>query len=175
RTEEQNAGIVKIKFPVKELGDLNLREKIHNAFNAERIGFDLFIKYNSGEKEQIHTELVISLKNQTRNWWTNSNAICVVESRDLRPDVGVWVSVTNTKAARPKCYVRAKSVSRESTPRPTTCSIKRTLLVPPNTEIIEEYTYEKVKNKIFQSEYSEIEPKITSETKIEDNQATEEV
>ncbi|CAG8790132.1 9555_t:CDS:1, partial [Racocetra fulgida] len=36
--KEQNTGIgiVKIKFPVKELGDLNLREKIHKAFNAER-------------------------------------------------------------------------------------------------------------------------------------------
>ncbi|CAG8768441.1 11027_t:CDS:2, partial [Dentiscutata erythropus] len=43
----QDTGIIKIKFPVKELkelSDLNVREKIHNAFNAERIGFDLFIK-----------------------------------------------------------------------------------------------------------------------------------
>ncbi|CAG8845484.1 31123_t:CDS:1, partial [Racocetra persica] len=35
--KEQNTGIVKIKFSVKELSDLNLRKKIYNAFNAERI------------------------------------------------------------------------------------------------------------------------------------------
>ncbi|CAG8805599.1 10948_t:CDS:2, partial [Racocetra fulgida] len=90
KEQSTGIGIVKIKFPVKELDDLNLREKIHNAFNAERIGFELFIKDNSGEKEMIHTKLRNSLENQNRNWCTINNTICVVGNRDFRPDVGVW-------------------------------------------------------------------------------------
>ncbi|RHZ81483.1 hypothetical protein Glove_120g174 [Diversispora epigaea] len=93
----QDTGIVKVKFPVKELGKLKVREEIHNAFNAEIIGDNLFIKHNSGGKEVIHFELVNSFtnqcKNQEKNWLASSNTICVVRGiggRELRPDVGVW-------------------------------------------------------------------------------------
>jgi hypothetical protein len=37
-------GVVKIKFPVGELRHIEVREAIHNAFKAERIGDSLFIK-----------------------------------------------------------------------------------------------------------------------------------
>ncbi|CAG8467920.1 7846_t:CDS:2 [Racocetra persica] len=69
--KEQNTGIVKIKFPVKELDDLNVREKIHNTFNTERIGFDLFIKWRK------------------RNDSCKPQTICVVENRDFRPDIAL--------------------------------------------------------------------------------------
>ncbi|RHZ52096.1 hypothetical protein Glove_465g61 [Diversispora epigaea] len=90
-----DAGIVKVKFPVKELGKLKVREEIHNAFNAEIIGDNLFIKYNSGGKEVIHVKLVYSFtnqcENQEKNWLASNNTMCVVgERREFRPDVGVW-------------------------------------------------------------------------------------
>ncbi|CAG8602745.1 2037_t:CDS:2 [Diversispora eburnea] len=90
----RDSGIVTIKFSAEELGNLKVREDIHNAFNAEIIGNDLFIKFDSGGKEAIHYELVNSFKNQCKNqeknWWTSFNTICVVGSRELRPDLGVW-------------------------------------------------------------------------------------
>ena len=44
--KEKDLGIIKIKFSAKEFRDLNIRENIHNAFNAEKIGNVLFIKVN---------------------------------------------------------------------------------------------------------------------------------
>lgn len=88
--QNKDAGIVKLKFPVEELDDLSIREKIYNIFNAERIGLNLFIKFNGYEKELIHRKLANSLENQNRNWGTNHDTICVVGNRDFRPDVGVW-------------------------------------------------------------------------------------
>ncbi|CAG8600075.1 4901_t:CDS:2, partial [Diversispora eburnea] len=101
----KDSGIVKINFPAGELGNLKAREDIHNSFNAERIGDNLFIKYNSGGKEYIHRKLANSLENQNQNWWTSVNTICVVRNRDLRPDVGVWFrKPTNTQRFKPLIY-----------------------------------------------------------------------
>ncbi|RHZ46769.1 hypothetical protein Glove_606g86 [Diversispora epigaea] len=86
----KEAGIVKINFPAEELSNLDVREFIHDSFNAEIIGDNLFIKYNSPLKEYLDHKLTNSLKSQKRAWYTSINGICVINNRELRSDVGVW-------------------------------------------------------------------------------------
>ena len=37
-------GLVKVDFPAEDLRDIGVRQDIHDAFKAERIGDSLFIK-----------------------------------------------------------------------------------------------------------------------------------
>ncbi|RHZ79480.1 hypothetical protein Glove_144g52 [Diversispora epigaea] len=89
KLEGEYSGIIKINFPAGELSDLKVCEDIHNAFNAEIIGDNLFIKCDGGEKERIHTRLENSFESQNQ-WWASSNTLCVVRGNQYRPDVGVW-------------------------------------------------------------------------------------
>ncbi|CAG8564355.1 1053_t:CDS:10, partial [Acaulospora morrowiae] len=107
--------------------------------------------------------------------------------------------VEEHKNKNARSHVRDNSSFRESTPCPTTRSVTHTLKVTPNKPIITKATYEEYSahiicafnttihlvketigeqlENIFQLEYFEIfeiESKIISETKIEDNQTTEE-
>ncbi|RHZ68387.1 hypothetical protein Glove_295g41 [Diversispora epigaea] len=101
----KDSGIVEINFPVGELSNLELCKDIHNAFNTEIIGDNLFIKCDGGEKEKIHTRLKISLENQNQDWWTSSNTICTVRRNQYRPDVGVWFrSPTRLQRRMPIAY-----------------------------------------------------------------------
>jgi len=103
-------GLVKVDFPAKDLRDIGIRQDIHDAFKAERIGDSLFIKVtfiyishikyflngfyiiqrDGGCKEAIYFRIRNSLESQNQSWWTCPNSVCVVNNRDLRPDVGVW-------------------------------------------------------------------------------------
>jgi len=42
----KDQGFVKINFPVEDLRNIAIREAIHDAFKAEKIGDSLFIKVN---------------------------------------------------------------------------------------------------------------------------------
>ncbi|CAG8602154.1 1118_t:CDS:2 [Diversispora eburnea] len=90
KLEGKDSGIVKISFPVGELGNLKLCEDIHHAFSAEIIGDNLFIKFNGAEKEIIHRKLTNSFENQNQDWLASSNTICVVRNKQYRSDIGVW-------------------------------------------------------------------------------------
>ncbi|CAG8488206.1 3442_t:CDS:2 [Diversispora eburnea] len=105
KLEGKDSGIVEINFPTGELSNLKLCENIHNAFNTEIIGDNLFIKCDGGEKEKIHTRLENSFENQNQDWWASSNTICVVRGNQYRPDVGVWFrSPTRPQRRMPITY-----------------------------------------------------------------------
>ncbi|RHZ59363.1 hypothetical protein Glove_364g26 [Diversispora epigaea] len=105
KLKENYSGIVKINFSAGELGDLKVCEDIHNAFNAEIMADNLFIKCDGGEKEIIHRKLANSFENQNQNWWTSSNTICTVKNNQYRPDVSVWFqSPTRPQRRMPIIY-----------------------------------------------------------------------
>ncbi|CAG8618353.1 13676_t:CDS:2 [Funneliformis caledonium] len=88
--QAQKDDVVEINLP-DELGMNNagarVLEAIHSIYSADRIGNDLFIKYDGLNKERIHYKLVNSAETM---WYSASNGICVVGGAERRPDVGVW-------------------------------------------------------------------------------------
>ncbi|RHZ50002.1 hypothetical protein Glove_508g18 [Diversispora epigaea] len=101
----KDSGIVEINFPTGELSNLKLCENIHNTFNTEIIGDNLFIKCNGGEKERVHVKLFVSFENQNQYWWTSNNTVCTVRGNQYRPDVGVWFrSPTRPQRRMPITY-----------------------------------------------------------------------
>ncbi|CAB4482564.1 unnamed protein product [Rhizophagus irregularis] len=62
-------------------------DSIYNFFQADRIGEDLYIKFDSGEKEDIYDELRSLLKEQLPEWWFQEKVACVVHSNEYYSDV----------------------------------------------------------------------------------------
>ncbi|CAG8619908.1 1215_t:CDS:2 [Funneliformis mosseae] len=55
-----------------------------NIFQTERIDDKLFIK------SEVHSSLMISIKQQLPNWWIQIDNKSVVNGNEFRPDVGGW-------------------------------------------------------------------------------------
>ncbi|CAG8618301.1 1402_t:CDS:2 [Paraglomus occultum] len=87
--------VVKISLPIDKL-DLNevdprVREAIHEKYVAERIGNDIYIKYDGMHKQRIHVKLIVSATIHNQDWTALMNTICVVGRDEFRPDVGIWL------------------------------------------------------------------------------------
>ncbi|RHZ69446.1 hypothetical protein Glove_283g165 [Diversispora epigaea] len=87
---EKKEDIVKVSLSAYKLDNINIREAIHERYNAEIIGKDLFIKYDGMNKERIHRRLANSAEIHNLNWGAEINIICVVGGNNFRPDVGIW-------------------------------------------------------------------------------------
>ncbi|RHZ84227.1 hypothetical protein Glove_84g175 [Diversispora epigaea] len=87
---EKKEDVVKVSLSAYKLDNINICEAIHERYNAEIIGKDLFIKYDGYHKEKIHRKLANSAEIHNQNWGVESNVICVVGSNNFRPDVGIW-------------------------------------------------------------------------------------
>ncbi|CAG8544301.1 4589_t:CDS:2 [Diversispora eburnea] len=87
---EKKEDIVKVSLSAYNLDNINIREAIHERYNAEIIGKDLFIKYDGMNKERIHRRLANSAEIHNPNWGAEINVICVVGGNNFRPDVGIW-------------------------------------------------------------------------------------
>ncbi|CAI2192736.1 10721_t:CDS:2, partial [Funneliformis geosporum] len=89
-TRKRDQNIVKIHIPGLDKVDKYVREAIHNEYNAQIIDNDIFIRYDGGNKENIHCELRNSARTHNPIWYATPNMICVAGGNDYRPDVGVW-------------------------------------------------------------------------------------
>ncbi|RIA96157.1 hypothetical protein C1645_815724 [Glomus cerebriforme] len=88
---KQNLPVIKICFLDGKLDNFSIRRVIHSYYNAEIVNYNiLFIKYDGWNKKQIQRKLCNSFENYNRNWFTESNVICVVGNNEWRPDVGIW-------------------------------------------------------------------------------------
>ncbi|RHZ47159.1 hypothetical protein Glove_590g29 [Diversispora epigaea] len=86
---EKKEDVAKISLSNYKLDNI-IREAIHERYNAEIIGKDLFIKYDGYYKEEIHYQLTNSARTHNPNWGVNSNVTCVVGGNNFRPNVGIW-------------------------------------------------------------------------------------
>ncbi|CAG8438978.1 4366_t:CDS:2 [Diversispora eburnea] len=99
---EKKEDVVKVSLSAYKLDDVNIREAIHERYDAEIIGKDLFIKYDGKHKERIHRRLANSAEIHNPNWDVDVNVICVVGGNNFRPDVGIWFrQVTFAQSSRP--------------------------------------------------------------------------
>ncbi|CAG8584786.1 2856_t:CDS:2 [Diversispora eburnea] len=87
---EKKEDVAKISLSDYKLDNINICEAIHERYNAEIIGKNLFIKYDGYDKEEIHYQLTNSARTHNPNWGVNSNVICVVGGDNFRPDIGIW-------------------------------------------------------------------------------------
>ncbi|RGB38584.1 hypothetical protein C1646_755550 [Rhizophagus diaphanus] len=101
--------VVKISLPqIDPKIRFDVLDSIYNFFQADRIGEDLYIKFDSGEKEDIYDELRNSLKEQLPEWWSQEKVACVVHSNEYYPDVAYNISNDREQALEKirssKCY-----------------------------------------------------------------------
>ncbi|CAB4417359.1 unnamed protein product [Rhizophagus irregularis] len=93
--------VVKISLPqIDPKVRFDVLDSIYNFFQADRIGENLYIKFDSGEKEDIYDELRSSLKEQLPEWWSQEKVACVVHSNEYYPDVGSWQQKPSHKQRR---------------------------------------------------------------------------
>jgi len=93
--------VAKISLPqISSQSRLSVLEAIHNVFQVERIGDNLLIKFDSGEKEEIHDALRSSLRGQFPNWWIQTRVTCSVNGNEYLPDVGAWRRRPSSKQRR---------------------------------------------------------------------------
>ncbi|RHZ89309.1 hypothetical protein Glove_16g161 [Diversispora epigaea] len=98
---EKKEDVVKVSLSAYKLDNINIREAIHEIYDAEIIGKDLFIKYDGKHNERIHRRLANSAEIHNPNWDVDVNVICVVGSNDFRPDVSIWFrQVTFAQSSR---------------------------------------------------------------------------
>ncbi|CAG8438981.1 2175_t:CDS:2 [Acaulospora morrowiae] len=88
--QKKKKDVITINLPGLDEAGVSVYEAIHEKYNAEIIGNRLFIKFDGAGKEEIHFELGVSARTYNPNWFMVSNAICVVQDAQLRPDLGVW-------------------------------------------------------------------------------------
>ncbi|CAB4414225.1 unnamed protein product [Rhizophagus irregularis] len=74
-------------------------EAIHVKYNADRVGNDLFIKYDGCAKEAIHRRLANLAEAHNPARYVVNHGICIVRGIERRPDVGVW----HTQPTRRQC------------------------------------------------------------------------
>ncbi|RIA99501.1 hypothetical protein C1645_746962 [Glomus cerebriforme] len=89
----QDVDVIEIALPpINSKHYLSILEDIHNTFDhVERIGENMFIKLDGGEKIEVHEELKNELKNQLPNtWWVQNGVTCVANNNGYLPDVGAW-------------------------------------------------------------------------------------
>ncbi|RHZ75222.1 hypothetical protein Glove_216g30 [Diversispora epigaea] len=99
---EQKEDIAKVSLSAYKLDNINIREAIHERYNVEIIGKDLFIKYDGYNKEKIHYKLTNSAETHNPNWDVCQNVICTIGDNDFRPDVGIWFrQLTFAQGSRP--------------------------------------------------------------------------
>ncbi|PKC70310.1 hypothetical protein RhiirA1_454914 [Rhizophagus irregularis] len=65
-------------------------DSIYNFFQADRIGEDLYIKFDSGEKEDIYDELRSLLKEQLPEWWFQEKRFLFIYNC---PPPQIWIEV----------------------------------------------------------------------------------
>ncbi|CAG8514942.1 8710_t:CDS:2 [Diversispora eburnea] len=101
-TPEQKEDVVKVSLSTYKLDNVNVREAIHERYDAEIIGKDLFIKYNGGHRSKTHFNLAHSAMMQDPSWDVNIDMICVMGGNNFRPDVGIWFrTLTFAQNSRP--------------------------------------------------------------------------
>nr|CAG8461484.1 13719_t:CDS:2 [Entrophospora candida] len=89
--KDDNIDVIEIDLPpINDKKREKILETIHNIFQAERINDRLFIKFDGLMKERIHSELMISLRQQLPAWLVVTNGVSVVNGNEFRPDVGGW-------------------------------------------------------------------------------------
>ncbi|RHZ63513.1 hypothetical protein Glove_329g74 [Diversispora epigaea] len=99
---EKKEDVVKVSLSAYKLDNINIREAIHERYDAEIIGKDLFIKYDGRHKEKIHRRLASSAEMHNQSWDVNVNTICVMGGNNFRPDVGIWFQTpTFAQSSRP--------------------------------------------------------------------------
>ncbi|RGB37946.1 hypothetical protein C1646_756276 [Rhizophagus diaphanus] len=85
-------------------------EVIHAKYDADRVGNDLFIKYDGCAKEAIHRRLANLAEAHNPAWYVVNHGICIVEGIERRPDVGVWYT-------QPTCRQCIKPIVYKCPPR----------------------------------------------------------
>ncbi|CAG8657892.1 16151_t:CDS:2 [Funneliformis caledonium] len=105
RGQDKNQSYVKVSLP-KEIDmnnvDVHILEEVHAEYLAERVGNDIFIKYDGINKERMQRRLTNSAEAFNPNWTVENNSICVVGGAERRPDVGVWfIRPTFAQRSRP--------------------------------------------------------------------------
>ncbi|CAG8655811.1 3162_t:CDS:2, partial [Diversispora eburnea] len=99
---EQKEDVVKVNLSTYKLDNINIREAIHERYDAEIIGKDLFIKYDGRHKVKIHFNLAHSAMTQNPSWDVNIDMNCVMGGNNFRPDVGIWFQTpTFAQSSRP--------------------------------------------------------------------------
>ncbi|GES84940.1 hypothetical protein GLOIN_2v1848977 [Rhizophagus clarus] len=92
-----------VKFSLPQLDPkvhFYVLDSIYTEFKADRIDDDLYIKFGSGEKESVHTELQDLLREQLPGWWSRRTAACVVRGNEYYPDIGSWQNEPSQKQQR---------------------------------------------------------------------------
>ncbi|CAG8625134.1 8252_t:CDS:2 [Diversispora eburnea] len=99
---EEKEDVSKVSLSTYELDNINIREAIHERYDTEIIGKDLFIKYDGGHKTKIHYKLTNSAEMHNSAWDVNIDMICVMGGNNFRPDVGIWFrTLTFAQNSRP--------------------------------------------------------------------------
>ncbi|CAG8482534.1 2000_t:CDS:2 [Paraglomus occultum] len=88
--ERKMKDVITINLPGLDEAGASVHEAIHENYNAEIIGSKLFIKFDGLAKEELHFKLGVSATTHNPDWRIASNAICIVQGAQLRPDLGVW-------------------------------------------------------------------------------------
>ncbi|GBC49385.2 hypothetical protein GLOIN_2v1848977 [Rhizophagus irregularis DAOM 181602=DAOM 197198] len=105
--------VVKISLPqIDPKVRFDVLDSIYNFFQADRIGEDLYIKFDSGEKEDIYDELRSSLKKQLPEWWSQEKVAFPFIYNCPPPQIWIEVAynITNDreqaleKIRSSKCY-----------------------------------------------------------------------
>ncbi|RHZ49091.1 hypothetical protein Glove_530g1 [Diversispora epigaea] len=99
---EKKKDVVKVGLSAYKLDNINIREAMHERYDAEIIGKDLFIKYDGGHKTKIHFNVAHSAMMQNPSWDVNIDMTCVMGDNNFRPDVGIWFrTLTFAQNSRP--------------------------------------------------------------------------
>ncbi|CAG8530444.1 11374_t:CDS:2 [Funneliformis caledonium] len=103
--QDKNQSYVMVSLP-KEIDmnsvDVHVLEEVHANYRAERVGNDIFIKYDGINKENIQRYLTNSAGVFNPNWTVATNSICVIGGAERRPDIGVWfIRPTFAQRSRP--------------------------------------------------------------------------